>query len=373
MQELLQKSNINDLKLKALIVRSVSKNLSSLSEPCFYPEIKKHYYEFLKLTGLTEADIREFVKRRWKGRPEYKFLIVKDTIANFYIFLLQYFLKKRDIQTYNYLMVLYVIRHYSALMHKHFKFCNADVFKYALETLTKTHLFVREKTIGNALYYMGTVLAKKWQMSLKNNDITAIGKFMQESRHRISQSIKSFAQNYYRISEEGIGIKTEETPDDSDENEMKAETGPKTSKLIDDISKKITVYKFIDVKSFEIARNITKVNKSIADKLVNSLNNIKYSNNIRMILKLFLDDIKHKNQICGKEYEKYLRGLMSIKRTSQEIYFKQQISILVNSLVKDINQEKMYKSLTNQTQFLTNLFIAYYITLLVRRTICPGV
>ena len=157
------------------------------------------------------------------------------------------------------------------------------------------------------------------------------------------------------------------------EDKMTAETGPKTSKLIDDITKKITIYRFIDSKSFEYARNITKVNKSIADKLVKALNNIKYSQNIRTLLKLFLDDIKHKNQICGKEYEKYLRSLMSIKRTSQEIYFKQQISVLVDSLVKDIKEEKMYNSLTKQTQFLINLFIAYYITLLVRRTICLGV
>ena len=73
MEQLLAKANIKDAQLKSLISRVVAKNLSDLSEPCFYPELKKHYYEFLKLTGLTEKDIREFVKRRWKGRKEAKF------------------------------------------------------------------------------------------------------------------------------------------------------------------------------------------------------------------------------------------------------------------------------------------------------------
>jgi hypothetical protein len=372
MQELLNKANIKDLQLKSLIVRTVSKNLSALSEPCFYPELKKHYYEFLKLTGLTESDIKEFVKRKWKGRPEYKFMIIKDPIANFYIFLLQYFLKKRDMQSYNYLMVLYMIRHYSALLHKHFKFCNKDVFKYALETLTKTHLFSREKTIGNALYYMGITLAKKHMKSFQVDDITAIGKFMQESRHRISQSVKSFAQNYYRISEEGVGIKTDDLPDDSEDGEREVETGPKSVRIIEDITKKITVYKYIDRKALLTAQKLTRANKSLTEKIIKPLNNTKYSDKIRLILKLFLQDIKNKNQICGKEYEKYLRSLMSIKRTSMEIYFKQQVSLLLEMLLKDSKLSKQYNSLTNQTQFLLNLFLAYYLTLMIRNTICPG-
>ena len=93
MKELLLKAKIKDSQLRSLIVRVVAKNLSSLSEPCYYPEMKKHYYEFLKLTGLTEKDVREFVKRRWKGRKEAKFLTTTDAIANFYVFLLE----KKDV------------------------------------------------------------------------------------------------------------------------------------------------------------------------------------------------------------------------------------------------------------------------------------
>jgi hypothetical protein len=370
MKELLSKSNIKDSQLKSLVVRVVAKNLSSLSEPCFYPELKKHYYEFLKLTGLAEADIKEFVKRRWKGRKEAKFLTTTDPIANFYVFLMQYFISKRDKQAFANMMTLYIIRHYSALMHKHFKFCNNDVFKYALETLTKTHLFFREKSISNALYYMAQEMIRKWTIGIGKGNLDNISAFMIESRHRVSQSIKSFAQTYYKVSEEGVGIKTEEMPGEEDENSYQTQSAERSTKLIDDITQKITVYRYSDRKAQEDARKISKINASLATQIVTKLNNVKYSDNIRLILKLYIRDLKETKNLCGKDYDKFVRNLMTIKRTKQKIYFKQQINILLLDLLKDFGYKQKYTKLTSQTQFLINLFLAYYLTMLVRNSIC---
>jgi len=371
MKELLAKAKVKDQQLKTLIARIVAKNLSALSEPCYYPELKKHYYELLKATGLTEKDIKAFKKRRWAGKKEAKFAINMDDIANFYVFLLQYFLSKRDKQTYNYMMVLYVVRHYANLMHKHFKYCNADAFKYALETLTKTHLFAREKTIGNALYYMGQEMVRRWTRSLRSNDVDAIGMFMRESRHRVSQSMKSFAQTYYRAAESGEGIKTAEQPaGDDDENAYQTQSGAQSTKIIDDVTKKITVYRFSDRKSQEEARKISKINASIANQIISKLNNTKYSDNIRLILKLYIKSLTDAKQLCGKPYEIYVRQLMSIKRTRQKIYFKQQINILLLELIKEFKYKDKYQKLTTQTQFLINLFLAYYLTMLIRNTVC---
>lgn len=369
MDELLSKAKIKDSQLKSLIVRIVSRNLSSISEPCYYPDLKKHYYEFLKFTDLTEKDVREFVKRRWAGKKEAKFQTNTDSIANFLVFLLQYFLRKRDKVAYNNLMVLYVIRHYANLMHKHFKYCNPDTFKYALETLTRTHLFSRERTISNALYYMGQEMIRRWTRVLRNNDLDGIGFFMRESRHRVSQSVKSFAQTYYRIAEKGGGIKTGELPSDDEEGQA-PQTAERSLKLIDDIAKKITIYRYTDRKAQEEARKLSKINSSIATQIVSKLNNTKYSDDIRLILKLFTRDLKNVNQLCGKEYENYVRQLMSIKRTKLKIYFKQQINMLITSLLKEFDYWEKYKKLTSQTQFLINLFLAYYLTMLMRNSVC---
>jgi hypothetical protein len=372
MKELLAKAKINDAKLKSLISRSVAKNLSSLSEPCYYPDLKKDFYEFLKATDLTEQDLKQFAKRRWKGRKEEKFTTNMNHVANFYVFLLQYFLAKRDTQAYNYTMVFYIIRHYANLMRKHFKFCNPDSFKYALETLTKTHLFAREKTISNALYYIAQEMIRRWTRVLKANDLEGIGLFMRESRHRVSQSIKSFAQTYYKASEEGSGIQTKELPSEEDENSYQKQSAERSTKLIDDIAQKITVYRYSDRKAQEDARKLSKINSSLATQIVTKLNNTKYSDLIRLILKLYIRDLKNTDQICGKDYENYIRQLMSIKRTSMKIYFKQQVNILLLQLLDDFAFKVKYEKLTSQTQFLINLFLAYYLTMMVRNTICSN-
>jgi hypothetical protein len=255
-------------------------------------------------------------------------------------------------------------------MHKHFKFCNADAFKYALETLTKTHLFAREKTISNALYFMAQVMIKRWTTALQKNDLDEIGMFMRESRHRVSQSIKSFAQTYYKVSEEGVGIKSEEMADEDDENSYQTQSATRSMKVIDDLAKNITIYKYTNRKAQEEARKLSKINSSLATQIISKLNDTKYSDQIRLIYKLYVKDIKKTNQICGKEYERYVRELMSLKRTRQKIYFKQQINLLLVKLLKDFKYMKNYEKLTPQTQFLINLFLAYYLTILMRNNIC---
>ena len=369
MEQLLKKVKINDARLKSHIARIVAKNLSALSEPCYYPEVKKHFYELLKITGLTEKDVKEFAKRRWKGRKEAKFGTQSNAIANFYVFLLQYFLKKRDKTTYKYLMIFFIIRHYANLMHKTFKYCNEEAFRYALEVLTKTHLFSREKTISNALFYIAGEMVKRWSRGLRTNDLDAISRFMQDSRTRVSQSMKSFAQTYYKAAEEGSGLRRGEEPSE-EENVYQIKAADKGNKLADEITKKITVYRFSDHKAQEASRTLAKINSSLATQIVSKLNNTKYSDNLRIIFRLFMKDLKDASSLCGKKYETYVRQLMSIKRTKMKIYFKQQVNILLLNLLDEIDYKSKYEKLTSQTQFLINLYLAYYLTMVLKNTVC---
>lgn len=370
MDQMLKKVKINEPALKRLVTQVVGKNLGALVEPCYYPEIKKYYYDFLKLTGLTENDLKEFTKRRWKGRKEAKFAIHSDPLANFYVFLMQYFLEKRDKTMYSYLMILYIIRHYANLMHKTFKYCNPDVFKYALEVLTKTHLFARERSIPSAISYIAQEMIRRWTRGLRNNDLDDISKFMQESRHRVSQSLKSFAQTYYKAHEEGAGLKSEEEPSDDEENSYQIKAAEKGIRLADEITKKITVYRFTDHRAQESARKLAKINSSLATQIVSKLNNTKYSDNLRVIFRLFLKDLPDAKSLCGNKFESFVRQLMSIKRTKMKIYFKQQINVLLMNILDEIDFKSDYGKLTSQTQFLINLFLSYYLTMVLKNTIC---
>lgn len=371
MEELLKKAKFNNPKIKAVVARAVAKNLSELSKPCFYPDVKKHFYEFLTYTGLTEDDIRAFTKRRWVGRKEAKFSIQSDHISNFYIFMMQYYLtKNRDQKTYQYFMIFYMIRQYANLMWKHFpRYCKPEHFNYALEHLTKTHLFAREKTIANALYFLANAMVRIWTNGIKTNNLDQISRFMQDSRTRISQSLKSFASAYYKAEKEGAGIATAETPSD-DEETYEYEIKEKPTTLIYKTIEKMTVYKVIDRKAVEDARKLSKINAVFADIIVKSLNNVKFTDNMRIVYQLFIKDLPNVKTLCGPNFIKYVRSLMSIKRTSAKIYFKQQIEILLLGVLKESKEIARYDRLTSQTKFLINLFLAFYITMYMRNSVC---
>lgn len=372
MDELVKQLKVDESRLKRIIVNAVSHNLSSLSEPCFYPEVKKHYYEMIRLTGLSEKEIKAFTKRRWAGRKEAKFMAQMDPIANFYVFLMQRYIKRRDKIGYRNLMIFYIIRHYANLMRKWFPYCIDDAFKYALETLTRTHLFSREKTIPNALFFLSDEMIRRWTKGLEKNDLDLISKFMQESRNRLEQSVRSFAVTYHKAAKEGVGLKTEEMPSDDEENENAFQTVSKETgtRLIDKVVQKITVYRHVDNKAMMAARKEARISTSLATQIVNKLNNTKYVDNLRTIYKLYVKDLEDADSLCGKKFYPFVRKLMSIKRTRMKIYFKQQINILLIDILKEIGYNKKYNQLTSQTQFLHNLFLAYYLTMVFKNTVC---
>lgn len=370
MDKLLSKSKINKTRLKSTMLKAAGFSLSSLSEPCFKPKTKKHYFDFLRQCNLTEKDIKEFTKSQWKGRKEARFQLHNDPKTNFYIFLMWYFLQQKDQIGFRTTMLFFVIRHYRALLDKHIKFCNEDIFRYVLDHMSKTHLFSREKTIGNALYYLSDEMIRRYKKSIEKGDIDQISKFIQECRHRISQSVKSFANAYYDAVKQGGKIKTQNDLPEDEENSFQYEDMAKSERAVEDVTKKITVYHEVDRIAQENSRKVTKVNSSISTLIVNKIGNVKYTDNVRLILKLFIKDLNNIKQICGNDYYKYVRKLMSLKRTSSQIYFKQQINILLMKILEDVKYKNKYEKLTNQTQFLINLFLAYYITMVFRNSIC---
>jgi len=366
MEILLSLSNINLNKLKRTLHKITALELSNLATPCYYPSLKKYYYELLYITKLKEKDISEFVKRFYKGTPASKWKLHRDPISNFYIFLMYTLNKSRQISAYKSMLILYIIRNYTNLIHKQMQFCNDDVFKYAIENLAKTHLFTRENTIPGALFYISKEMDKRYGNVIKLGDIEGITKFITECRTRISQSLKSFAEIYYRASKDGSALRNPREDEDSTQYQQLE----KSSRVINDTVKSITVYKTIDSKAVNDARALTKVRASLATSISKNLSNIKYTDNIRLILELFIKELSQVGHLCGDQFFKNVRTLMAVKRTKSLVYFKQQIKILIQKIIKDMKFDKEYNNLTKQTQSLINLYLAYYITLNIRNSIC---
>ena len=128
----------------------------------------------------------------------------------------EYFLDQNDKLAYTYTVLFHTIRMYTNRMHIQMKFCNPDTFKYTLEHLNKSHLFYREKTISNALYYLSKQFQLKYESAIKSENVDKIGAFIQEVRTRIAQSVKSFASLYYKASDQGLSFKSPFEGEDDD-------------------------------------------------------------------------------------------------------------------------------------------------------------
>jgi len=367
MEELLKKAKINDSKLNSLVVRIVSKELSNLAEPCYYPELKKYYYELLYICQLKETDIKAFVKGFWAGMPQAKWHLQTDNVAMFYLFLTWYMLKTKNKTGYFAMSAFIGIRYYTNQMHRQIKTCNPRVFKLTLERLSKTHLFSREKTVSNAIIFLSKQIQKKWADGLLAQDKDIISKrWIQEYRGRLSQSIKKFAELYYRLHESGEGIRQ---PYEDGDGATLYKDIERTTIVVNETIKKITVYKHVDTKAINDARNISKISAALATSLAKSLTDTKYSDEIKIVLESFLLDVKSVKELCGHEYIAYVKKLMAIRRSNKP-NFKFYVHVLLLLLLKDIRHTKKYESLTKQTQFLIDTYLAYYVTMVMRNIIC---
>jgi len=368
MDTLTKKADINLPKIRRFIHRVTAKEMSALSEPCYYPKLKKYYIEMLHLCKLGEKDISDFIKRFYAGTPASKWKLNTDPTTNFLIFLMYIFLQNKDIVAYSSTMTYFTIRNYNNVIRRLIKYCNPDVFRTALDSLAKTHLFVRERTIANALYFISKEMQRRNSEFIKTADVKGVVAFTQECRTRVAQSIRSFAETYYRISKAGTAVRT--PYEVGEEDTYQFQTLEKRSRAIDQVVKKITVYREIDKEALEFARKLTKIRASLATLIANSLSNTKYSDDVRIVLELFVKDLTSVKALCGKEYTTFVRKLMGIKRTTQKVYFKQEVQVLLLKILKDIKYKEKYEQLTRQSQFLISSFLAYYITSTLRRLAC---
>jgi hypothetical protein len=369
MEELLKKAQINTPKLHRQLKMMAAFELSKLSEPCYYPPLKKPYYELLHEIRLSDRDIKDFVKRFYKGVViRNRLLTMLDT--NLLLFLMYYFLKNKNMDAYEAALTYYMIRQYSHLINRQIKYCNVELFSYALENLTKTHLFSREKTIGNSIFHLTREIQKRFTKDILNWDKLKIEDFILISRHRLAQSVRSFGHHYYRAHKEGSRIRTQIEPTEDDEGTVQLITVERGRAVIDKTVKKITVYRVIDRKAYEESKSITKIRSSIADMIIKNVHDLRYGDNIRTILQMFVKDATKTSVVCGKDYYTYVKRLMSLKRTRSKVYFKQQVNTLLLKILEENDFIKTYNSYTSQTQFIINSFLAYYLTMILRNIIC---
>lgn len=373
MEQLYDKARVNENQLKKFLLNVASRELANLATPCYSPPMKAPYHQLLRLTGLKENDLKKFSKEFYKGTAAKTLRYHFEPSTNLLLFIMNYALKNNNPTLYTSALLYLMIRYHGNSFHKFLKkYCDEKTFRYTLDQLTKTHLFSREKTISGGLLYLAKEMEKKYTKAIAKLNPVDVAKFIAEARHRINQSWRGFAGNYYSNYEKGLGIGTQTEPegeedDNTIENINKSERGMQT---IQQVIRRIVINRDVDRKAMDEAKKITKVKSSIAIKISDKIRNVQYSQDLEMIYRLFTKELKSANDLCGNGFVSFVKRLMSVKRTRAEVYFKQQIAQLTEKIVRDTKSQDWYDSLTPQTKFSVYAYLAFYLTYFFRNTLC---
>ena len=190
-------------------------------------------------------------------------------------------------------------------------------------------------------------------------DLNKILKFINEARHRISQSLKSFITAYYKVKKDKVKYFSSEDVFDIQIKESA------TNKFIEEASQKLCVYKELDNKAFEVAKEVSKISKEDGVELVS-----RFSSNLlqdtKLALTLLLQEIKDIKSLCSPKLNRIIFKLLSVKKTSKEVYFKK---IIQNIIEKMLGKSK-FKKLTYNHLYRKTIFLSFYVSYVFRNRIC---
>jgi len=284
---------------------------------------------------------------------------------------MHYFLTVRDTVAFSSVMLYYNIRVYTNLYHRFFKFCKPDVFLYTLETINRSHIYAREKTIPNAIFHFSKDMIRRWEKTLYDlNNPDEISKFIREVRHRHAQSIKSFVEAYHRNVEagHGVGIDYEQTMQ-KDGEEKSVETTLKSPVFVDKLIDKITLYGYVDEDAILKSQKITQINSLYAHKMAASLANSEFHQHIQFILRFYVSQLKKMSDLCSTGY---IRGVQNLLRSRKEgpQELKAHIAELNQQLFRKMRLTKQYNKFTLQTRYTYIAFTLFYITMCLKHSVC---
>lgn len=365
-----KKIKFNPNTIYRLIARQVGNDINGLSEPCYEVRTKVFEATVYRALGITRKDILDFIKRTYQGTDYIRFQTnkVPFTVVLFYLYHKYVLLNKPQIAETILLYVL--IKFYGSSFRKAFPdFCNSDVFRYTIDNITKVHLFYREKTIANSLIFLSKVMNKKYFSILNRWEAEPLAKFIVDARSRVSQSVKSFAQNYYVNSDAGKGVKTEREPEDDDQKNMFQTTTSSTGRAaVEKFIKSMFVYKNYNQVAVNEAKKISRVKNNMAESVIPLIHRKSSEENVKIILTSFMRELLDVNALCSNEFYKLIKKLMMIRNYKDTFVFKNLVIQFTDSMFNEALSPS--SKISQRDMVALYLFVAFYITISFRKLFC---
>lgn len=334
--------------------KKVSDEIGDMSKLCYFPKINRIITELYGMVDLKANDIKKYTSETYSD-PQWKLL--HDHQTGLLIILTRSYLKLRMYKSALVCIQLLGIRYYTNVMHKLFpKYCDEDNFSMALERLSSKHLFRQKKTIGQAILFLSRQLLERYQKGILENDPEIVKKFIYTLRHRISQSCRSFAEKYYKISEE-VPKKSDYSQDESLQRKIQQKS--------QDLAKEITVYNTFDDEAYKIASSNIKVNEDFVDPLISTLQDPKYTDQLTTVIKLLLNKVQEQEESVENIVDIALK-LLKVKYTKEKLYFKGELTNLFKQIISNSNIKDNFEKMSHQTQINIRKFFTIYIASFVK-------
>lgn len=367
-------AEINLPELHRFILNKISVEFSNMVENCYYPKIADIYRELLYMTHTNEKDLRKYSKEKYLTVFSYsgKFQLLHDPYTTLLIIIIQEFLKKKDFAAAQAAFHLFSLRYYTNSFHKmttpagsRKSFCNKPAFQSALESLSKNHMFVKQKTIPNAIMYYSVNVMKTHLNNLMTDNAAGLFKMIYSLKTTIMQSMRSFAKAYYEEYERGnISNEKEDGSQNVDQSHE-----IKLKNFISQIASDICIYGKVDTTAALNASQLLKFNKKLSIEYSQKLTIPQFKDDIETALYLILKDSKDISHIKSTEFLDYVQKLMSIKVTKAEVYFKKSIDNIHNGIINLLGLHPWYDKLSIQSKAISRNFVAYYLVFYLRNVL----
>ena len=349
----------------------VSKEIFLVDKPCYKVSYLRYKNDLTYLTKVDKQIVKKFLSQL---SPKYRnFTLLKDDLTITMLILILYYLRQKDFQNANLASLFLAIKFYGSLFRRMFpKFCSDEIWRLTLTKISTMHLYRSKKSISGALSHINNEVFDRYKMVLSKNkvDETYFIKYVFELRHRIAQSLKSFAEKYYSLLKDSgsSGISITQDEDEDKKNTSDSEKAKMTDiSLATLISTNICSYSVIDNIALQEASEKSGLDIKIGLQLLNYISEPENQEDVYFILLLLLKHIEDFNKICLNAFRlNVIKKLLTDGITIHKYNIREQILNFVYNKIGVYTKTLLRSS---NKQVVLN-FLAQYFLLYIKNRIC---
>lgn len=279
------------IKIYRMIAKIIGNELADIAKPCYRPRLISYKNDIMTVMKYKKGQDKEFKKQLKENMSKFGFL--NDELTSLILMGIVHFAMERNSDITKLFYLLLCIKFYNNTVFKSFpKFCSDPLWSLALSRLSATHLFKSRGSIPGALVHITNSLYDIYSSSLQSdkiNDITLI-RVATDLRTRISQSVRSFAELYYKLQKENSGGVA--TADDREEVQG-------VDLISDKIASSMCTYGRIDSKSLDIAIKKSGINRDIGETIVENVSTVDHRNSVKFII-ILMNRLAPIKNVCSE-------------------------------------------------------------------------